>query len=142
MKQCIKLAAVAIGTALAAAALLFAGASVAGTTKSGSFYQVEVSTKANGDEVVATIKVTGKAGYGCNTLYPWKLTVTPGSGVELAKTVFGKVDATKFTKQAVIFEVRYVARAGAGPMAAKLKLSGCDDKQCQMEQVDLSWPSR
>jgi len=142
MEQCIKPAAVAIGTVMVVAALLVAQTSAAKTTKSGSFYKVEISTKATGDDVVATIKITGKGGYGCNTLYPWKLTVTPGSGVEMAKTVLGKVDAAKFGKAAVIFEVRYVARAGAGPMAAKLKLSGCDDKQCQMEQVDLSWPSR
>jgi hypothetical protein len=142
MEQCIKPAIVAIGTVMVVAALLVAQTSAAKTAKSGSFYQVEITTKATGDDVVATIRVTGKSGYGCNMLYPWKLTVIPGPGIEMTKTVFAKGDASKFTKEAVVFEVRYVARAGAGPVTAKLKLSGCDDKQCQMEQVDLSWPSR
>lgn len=142
MRQCIKLATAAIGALGAAALILSATAAAAGVTRSGPFYQVEVITKSAGDEVVATVRTTGKGGYGCNTLYPWKLTMTPGPGVEMTKTSFGKADATTFTKEEVVFEVRYKARAGAGEIKAKLKLSGCDDKQCQMEQVDLAWPAR
>jgi hypothetical protein len=38
--------------------------------------------------------------------------------------------------------VPYTAAAEAKSVSAKLKLSLCDDKQCQMETVKLSWPAR
>jgi hypothetical protein len=142
MGHCNRIAAAAIGVLVVAGAILSAGISPAKTAKSGSFYQVDISTTTSGDSVVATIRVTGKGGYGCNTLYPWKLTVTPGSGVEMDKTVYHKGDATQFAKEAVVFQVRYTALAGADKVTAKLKFSFCNDKQCQMEQVDLSWPAR
>jgi len=142
MRQCNKPAAVAIGTIALAVAAILAGSSAAGTGKEESFSRVEVKTQANGDQVVATVKVTGRGGFGCNLLYPWRLTLTPGPGVEMPKTTYGKGDAKVFTRDAVIFEVRYSAGASAGEIKARLRLSVCNEKQCQMEQVDLAWPAR
>ncbi|MBW2277768.1 MAG: hypothetical protein JRF63_09770 [Deltaproteobacteria bacterium] len=114
----------------------------AAITKSGSFYTVKVETSGSGDSRVAKITTVGKNGYHCNKLYPWKLTITPGDGVTVAKTKLKKGDAKKFEEAAVVFEVPYTAADGAKKVSAKLKLSLCDDKQCQMETVPLSWPAR
>jgi len=129
--------------ALVLAALFVAGTmATAAITKSGSFYTVKVETSGSADARLAKITTVGKNGYHCNKLYPWKLTVTPGTGVTAAKTSFKKGDAKQFSEAAVVFEVPYQAAADAKKVAAKLKLSLCDDKQCQMETVELSWPAR
>jgi hypothetical protein len=116
----------------------------AAITKSGSFYTVKIVTSGSGDSRKATITTVGKNGYHCNKLYPWKLTVKPGSGVTMAKTEFKskKGDAKPFSEAQVVFTVPYTATADAKQITAKLKLSLCDDKQCQMETVALSWPAR
>jgi hypothetical protein len=126
-----------LGAALAAGSIASAA-----VTKTGSFYVVKVETSGSGDARVAKITTTGKNGYHCNMLYPWKLTLTPGRGVTLARTAFKKGDAKQFAEAAVVFEVPYQASAGAEKITAALKLSLCDDKQCQMETVDISWPAR
>jgi hypothetical protein len=128
------LAALFVASSLAAAAI----------TKSGSFYTVKLEVTGSGDSRVATITTTGKNGYHCNKLYPWKLTVTPGAGVTMAKKVFKskKGDAKTFTEPKVVFQVPYTATDGAEKVEAKLKISLCDDKQCQMETVKLSWPAK
>lgn len=142
MKQCNKLAAAAIATSILVTGALFTRAAAARDADSGKLHHVEVKTEVNGDDVVTTIRVTGRGGYGCNTLYPWRLTVTPGQGVEMPKTTFGKGDAKRFTREAVVFVVRYEASAGAGEIKAQLRLSVCNVKQCLMDRVYLSWPAR
>lgn len=114
----------------------------AAITKSGSFYSVKVQTSGSGYSRVAVITTTGKGGYHCNKLYPWKLTVTPGAGVTMAKTTFKRADAKRFSEAAVVFEVPYQTTTDAKTVSAALKLSLCDDKQCQMETVKLEWPAR
>ena len=138
MKRLTGYPATAAGVLIIVAAAGFARASV---TKDGAFYRIKIDTKAAGDDVTATIKITGKTGYHCNMLYPWKLTVTPGDGVTMPKTKFKKADAAKFAESGVVFRVPYHA-SGAATVTAKLKLSLCDEKQCKMETVDLSWPAR
>lgn len=125
-------------------AAIFAVGSLAtaAITKSGSFYTVKVEITGSGDSREAKITTTGKNGYHCNKLYPWKLTLKPGPGVTMAKKVFKKGDAKPFSEAAVVFTVPYTATADAKSVSAKLKLSLCDDKQCQMEKVKLSWPAR
>ena len=130
---------------LVLAAMLVAGSlATAAITKSGSFYTVKVETTGSGDARTAKITTTGKNGYHCNKLYPWKLTVKPGSGVTMDKTVFKskKGEAKTFSEAKVVFEVPYKVSADAGKVTAKLKISLCDDKQCQMETVPLSWPAK
>ena len=112
------------------------------STKSGSFYDVKVTTSGSGGSMVATITTTGKNGYHCNMLYPWKLIVEPAKGITVAKPKLTKKDAEQFTEAAVVFKVPYTATESAPPVKAALKLSLCDDKQCQMETVALSWPAR
>lgn len=141
MTQCKKSGSLAI---LAAAIVLTAAAlSFGATVKAGSFYEVRVETAAapNGG-TMATITVRGKGAYHCNMLYPWKLTVSGGDGITLAKPVFKKEDATQFTEAAVVFRVPYRAAESVKSMSAALKLSLCDEKQCQMETVKLVWPAR
>ena len=130
--------------ALLLLATVFAAGSLAAAavTKSGSFYTVKVETSGSGDSRTAKITTTGKNGYHCNKLYPWKLTVTPGAGVTMGKTLFKRKDAKPFSEPTVVFTVPYTASDDAKKISAKLKLSLCDDKQCQMETVELSWPAR
>jgi hypothetical protein len=141
MKQCSKSTLMAI----LVAALVLSGVSAAfaeTVSKSGSFYEVEVTTTGSDGEMVATITTTGKSGYHCNMLYPWKLTIDPVSGVTVAKPKLKKEDAAQFTETGVIFKVPYTAAESATNVTATIKLSLCDDKQCQMESVALSWPAR
>lgn len=141
MKQCNTFRALTI--LLAAAALLIATAGFAATVaKAGSFYDVKVVTAGSAGAMVATITTTGKNGYHCNMLYPWKLTVDAGPGLTIAKPKLKKEDAAQFTEKAVIFKVPYTAAESATKVTASLKLSLCDDKQCQMETVALTWPAR
>jgi hypothetical protein len=141
LKQCGKSRILAI---LAAALVLSAGVAVlAGTvTKTGTFYVVKVATSGSAGSMVVKITTTGTNGYHCNMLYPWKLTVDPGDGIAVAKPKLKKEDAAQFTEAAVVFEVPYTATEAAKSVSATLKLSLCDDKQCQMESVALSWPAR
>jgi hypothetical protein len=135
--------------AIAAATLAFAVAvpvtgqatSKVAAQKSGSFYDVKVETARNGARGTATITVSGKNGYHCNIQYPWKLTLTADPSLGLDKTVLRKTEAARFTERSVVFSVSYEARAGK-TVSAELKLSLCDDKQCQMETVPLSWPAQ
>ncbi len=141
MKNYRKLAIITIGTSLFLLAAVSA-TSAAVVNKAGSFYKVKIETSGDGDNRTAVITVTGTNGYHCNKLYPWKLTLIPGEGITLKKVKFKKGDATKFAQKAVVFTVPYIAVAQAKTVTAKLKLSLCDDKQCQMESVNLSWPAR
>ena len=141
MKNYRKLNIITIGASL----LLLVAASAtsaAVVNKAGSFYKIKIETSGDGDNRTAVITVTGTKGYHCNKLYPWKLTLKPAEGITVKKTTFKKGDATKFAQKAVIFTVPYSASDGAKTVTAKLKLSLCDDKQCQMESVNLSWPAR
>jgi hypothetical protein len=141
MKQCSKFGILTI--LVATAALLAATVAFAATVKtSGPFYDVKVVTSGSAGAVVATITTTGKNGYHCNMLYPWKLTVEPGNGLTIDKPKLKKEDAAQFTEAGVIFKVPYTAAESATVVNAALKLSLCDDKQCQMETVALSWPAR
>jgi uncharacterized protein YaiE (UPF0345 family) len=97
--------------------------------KEEKFYQVKVKASSG----KAAVGVVGKNGYHCNTEYPWKLTIIDGSAV---KKVYKKIDAKVFGARKVEFEVPYTSK---GSVQGKLKLSMCDDKQCKMETVKLSW---
>ncbi len=111
----------------------------AGTVKkSGPFYDVEISKSKKGNKSIATIKVTGKKGYHCNMLYPWKLTPAKAAGIAFDKPVYKKADAKRFTEQAVVFEVVYSASADQRA-SATLKMSLCNDKQCDLAKEVLEF---
>ena len=80
---------------------------------------------------VVRIVAVGKAGFHCNTLYPWKLTVEGGAN---GAKIYKKKDAKKFSKERVVFEVPYVKG-----QRAKMKMSVCNDKQCIMHEEKLAW---
>jgi hypothetical protein len=141
MKNKRKLSVITIG-ALLLLLVAASATSAAVVDKAGSFYKIKIETSGDGDSRTAVITVTGTKGYHCNKLYPWKLTLKPSEGITLKKIKFKKGDATKFAEKAVVFTVPYMAVAKAKTVTAKLKLSLCDDKQCQMESVNLSWPAR
>jgi len=132
-------------------ALFFCAASTAraaAVTKTGAFYTIKIQTAGQGDSVVATITVTGIKGYHCNLLYPWKLTIGPAEGIAFEKDKLKagpneKKDAAKYGEDGIVFAVPYKLGANAAKdVTATLKLSLCDDKQCQMESVALSWKAR
>ena len=130
--------------------LVIAGASGAGAAvvnKTGAFYKIKVETSGQGESMVAKITVTGIKGYHCNMLYPWKLTLEPTEGISADHMKFKagpkeKKDATHYGEDSIVFTVPYKASATAKTVNATLKLSLCDDKQCQMEAVNLSWSAR
>lgn len=93
--------------------------------KKGEFYELVISSEKGRTE----IRVQGKNGYHCNTSYPWKLTVGEGD----AEQVLKKKQAKKFSEKEVVFVFESKKRA------AKLKMSMCNDKQCKMEKLPLSW---
>ncbi|MCP4606954.1 MAG: hypothetical protein GY847_41660 [Proteobacteria bacterium] len=128
-----------LATGLVIISLFFTMFASTGTiAKTGTFYDVKVETAVKQGKTIATITATGKSGYHCNKLYPWKLAITPGPEIEIKKTVYKKKDAKKFAEDAVIFKISYLKKADS-KMRAKLKLSMCDEKQCKMETVTLSW---
>jgi len=132
--------------AILVAALVFCATGVtsaAETVKKGAFYEVRVDTtrSANGS-MTATITTVGKSGYHCNMLYPWKLVVDQSEGLSVAKPVQKKEDAVQFTEKAVVFRFLFTASAAVKTLSASLKLSLCDDKQCQMETVILTSPAQ
>ncbi len=120
--------------------VLFVAAPLAAGTvkKSGEFYDVKVVAKKQGAKTLATITAKGRSGYKCNMQYPWKLTLKPSPGIKVEKKIYKKKDAKKFAKEAVVFEIAYTQES-ADKISAKLKLSMCDDKQCKMETVPLTW---
>lgn len=107
------------------------------SVKSGSFYSVKIDKSTQDSKTMARISVSGQGGYHCNMLYPWKLTLKTGDGVTFEKGVFKKGDAEKFTSEEVVFVVSFTAKSGA-QLAADLKLSVCNDKECRMETVSLA----
>lgn len=127
-----------LGFLALALALIALPATAKTTTKTGSFYKVTLETTTKAGKQVATITIVGTNGYKCNKSYPWKLTLTPSGGAAVEKAKYKKGDATKLTEKKVVFTVPYTPAEG-GKIDAKLKLSCCDDKQCQMETVELSW---
>ncbi|MDD5307940.1 MAG: hypothetical protein PHU25_11520 [Deltaproteobacteria bacterium] len=131
----------AIAVAALALAVAAPAAGKVAAEKSGAFYDIMVETAKSGARSTATIAVTGKNGYHCNIQYPWKLTLTADPAIKLDKTVLRKADAARFTERSVAFLVSYEAGAGK-TVSAELKLSLCNDKQCQMETVSLSWPAK
>ncbi len=102
--------------------------------KESTFFEVRVKENKNKKKPEATISVKGKSGFHCNTLYPWKLTMTDGKA---EKKILKKQDAKKFEKDSVVFVVPYTA---GSKVSVKLKFSVCNDKQCIMETVSLSIP--
>lgn len=93
--------------------------------KDGDFYSVTVSSEKGKTQ----LRVEGKNGYHCNTSYPWKLSVGEGA----AQKVFKKEHAKKFTEKEVVFAFDGEDSKGL------LKMSMCNDKQCKMEKIPLSW---
>ncbi len=91
----------------------------------------EVAIKVEKTKETVKITATGKSGFHCNTLYPWKLTVESGNNQQ---KVYKKEDAKSFTQRKVVFEIPY-SKGESG----KLKLSVCNDVQCIMHEEKLTW---
>ncbi|HEX3764397.1 MAG TPA: hypothetical protein VHW23_37135 [Kofleriaceae bacterium] len=91
-----------------------------------------------GTEAVAKITVKPGKGFHVNTEYPIKLTLTPPSGVTLAKTDFaagghdkGKGDADALDEQNLAFAVKLTPSAGGSyTVNGKFKFAVCDANQC------------
>jgi hypothetical protein len=101
-------------------------------TQEGDVYAVSTKTSGKGDKGAVTVTVTGKDGYKCNILYPWKLTLRDPTGEKVVK----KDQAKVFSESKVQFDLGDIS---LGATKAQLKLSVCNDKQCQNKTVDLSF---
>ncbi len=99
-----------------------------------------------GTEVVAKITVKPGKGFHVNTEYPIKLTLTPPSGVTLAKTDFaagghdkGKGDADALDEQNLAFAVKLTPSAGGNyTVNGKFKFAVCDANQCLPKKENIS----
>lgn len=99
-----------------------------------------------GTEAVAKITVKPGKGFHVNTEYPIKLTLTPPSGVTLAKTDFaagghdkGKGDADALDEQNLAFAVKLTpAVGGSYTVNGKFKFAVCDANQCLPKKENIS----
>lgn len=99
-----------------------------------------------GAEAVAKITVKPGKGFHVNTEYPIKLTLTPSSGVTLAKTDFaagghdkGKGDADALDEQNLAFAVKLTPSAGGSyTVSGKFKFAVCDANQCLPKKESIS----
>lgn len=137
---------------LAAAVTLSAHAS-AGQVAKGASYTVSADPDGECKVAGCTIKVTIAAaqGFHVNKDYPYKLKADDVAGVEFLGTDAGGRNV--FSKAAGDFKldpkdeklgylsVRFKAKA-AGPVkiTGKLKLSVCNEANCQMDTADLAMP--
>jgi hypothetical protein len=99
-----------------------------------------------GAEAVAKITVKPGKGFHVNTEYPIKLTLTPPSGVALAKADFaagghdkGKGDADALDEQNLAFAVKLTPSAGGSyTVSGKFKFAVCDANQCLPKKENIS----
>jgi hypothetical protein len=99
-----------------------------------------------GTETVAKITVKPGKGFHVNTEYPIKLSLTPTSGVALAKTDFaagghdkGKGDADALDEQNLAFAVKLTPSAGGNyTVSGKFKFAVCDANQCLPKKENIS----
>lgn len=127
-----KITTLATATLLASILVLPLVACAGDATHEGDVFSVLVKTAGKGEKGSATVRVTGKAGYHCNTLYPWKLTLRTAKGEKVIK----KDQAKVFSEPKVQFELTDISLSAT---KAELKLSMCNEKQCQNKTVDLSF---
>lgn len=101
---------------------------------------------AAGSEAVARITVTPGKGYKVNTEYPTKLTLTPATGVTLAKDRFtagghdkAKGDADMMDEKQLTFAVKLTpAASGTYTIDGNFKFAVCDADQCLAKQENIS----
>jgi hypothetical protein len=99
-----------------------------------------------GSEAVAKITVTPGSGYHVNTEYPIKLTLTPPSGVALAKDRFtagghdkAKGDADALDEQQLVFAIKLTPSAsGDYTINGNFKFAVCDKDQCLAKQENIA----
>jgi hypothetical protein len=99
-----------------------------------------------GSEAVARITVTPGKGYKVNTEYPTKLTLTPPTGVTLAKDRFTagghdkvKGDADTMDEKQLTFAVKLTpAASGTYTINGNFKFAVCDADQCLAKQETIA----
>ena len=99
-----------------------------------------------GAEGAATITVKPGQGYHVNTEYPIHLTLTPPSGVTLAKADFqaggsdkAKGDAEQLDEQQLVLSVKMTAAAaGSYTVNGTFKFAVCDHDQCLAKKETIA----
>ena len=99
-----------------------------------------------GSEAVARITVTPGKGYHVNTEYPIKLTLTPPTGVALAKDQFtaggrdkARGDADALDEKQLAFAVKLTpAASGNYTINGNFKFAVCDRDQCLAKQETIA----
>lgn len=124
--------------------MMVAGISFASnnTKIEGDVYEISVHTIQEKNNKVLAIKVLPKEGVHCNLEYPWKLKVTETKKISFAKEQFGRSDASAFTEKKVEFRLPVTSKMVTGSAIFELKLSMCNDKQCFMKKVPISYTLR
>ena len=92
----------------------------------------------SGAEAIAKITVTPGAGYHVNTAYPVKLSLTPPTGVTLAKSEFvsggadgAAGDAATMSEQLLTFAVKLTAaQPGSYTVNGSFKFAVCNHDSC------------
>lgn len=135
-----------LGPALAsvfAIGLVVVGASGArAETRGGQGYVLEIVAPAEskaGAPGTAQVMVRPRAGWKLNTEYPFKLELTPGAGLKVAKSVLRKDDARRFEASGAEVDVVFTPdKAGRADVAATVKFATCDDATCAVHKESFT----
>ncbi len=123
-----------------AAALLLAAAAL--PALAGGDYELSIvkpAAKAN-ERAVVKIAVAPKGGFHVNTDYPTSLKIAAPAGVKVEKEAQTKGDAKKFEKQALEFEVAFVAgEVGKKAFTGELRFAVCTETMCNPSKEKVAF---
>lgn len=108
--------------------------------------QIEVPADAKaGTEVIAKVLVIPSDKYKVNKEFPTKLTLTPPTGVTLAKAELkaggadeSKGDADTFEDKQLAFSVKLTPQAGSHTVSGTFKFAVCDKDTCLAKKEQIS----
>jgi hypothetical protein len=115
----------------------------AGPRAEGQGFVVEVkppATAAVGAQAKARVVLKPTGGYKVNKEFPTKLTVTPPTGVEVAKAVQMGPEAAKLEEDECVFEVAFTPKEGGDKkFEAAFKFAVCTAETCDPKSEKLAW---
>ncbi len=114
------------------------------TSKAGEHFTLEVRQVPAGaaGERAAELSIVPAAGYKVNLEYPTRVQLSATGGLTLPKPVLARSDAREMSKERARFLLPFVAPAGAkGELAAEVRFSVCNDRQCDLGHETLRWPA-
>jgi hypothetical protein len=82
----------------------------------------------------AELTLEARGGYHVNQDYPIKVDVKGAPGLKLAKSSFGRTDATQFSEEKASFAVPFSAPGGAYDLTATVDFAVCTKETCVPDQ--------